>query len=307
VLLGALAVWLLNVGMPLHHAHAAALACDPATSIACPDLVSRFNGMDKILWYGYVLQALPAVIGAFVGAPLLARELETGSFRYAWTQGFGRGRWALAKLVLLAVVVTAAASAISALFAWYYQPYFAPANQTASLTEWSPFAGGLFDVRGVAFAAWTLTAFAIGGLAGVLIRRVVPAIVATMVAFAGLAIVAANFIRPHYMAPLVTSDLNVSASAWIGRQWWTNSGNFAFAGRPSIDLLQRLCPASVVGPGKPSPVTLAGCLVQHGYMQWTSYQPAGRFWSFQLIEGGWLLALSVVLIAVTVRLVRRAT
>jgi hypothetical protein len=34
-------------------------------------------------------------------------------------------------------------------------------------------------LRGVAFAAWTLAAFAIGGLAGLLIRRVVPAIVAT--------------------------------------------------------------------------------------------------------------------------------
>ena len=30
------------------------------------------------------------LIGAFAGAPLLARELETGTFRYAWTQGVGR-------------------------------------------------------------------------------------------------------------------------------------------------------------------------------------------------------------------------
>jgi hypothetical protein len=40
--------------------------------------------------------------------------------------------------------------------------------------------------------------------------------------------------------------------------------------------------------------------------QWTSYQPASRFWPFQWIEGGWLLALSVLLIAAaTVWLVRR--
>ena len=38
---------------------------------------------------------------------------------------------------------------------------------------------------------------------------------------------------------------------------------------------------------------------------WTSYQPASRFWPFQWIEGGWLLALSVLLIAATVWLVRR--
>ena len=68
---------------------------------------------------------VPALIGAFAGAPVLARELETGTFRYAWTQGFGRWRWTLAKLVLLAVVVAAAAGAFSVLFSWYYQPYFA--------------------------------------------------------------------------------------------------------------------------------------------------------------------------------------
>ena len=46
-------------------------------------------------------------------------------------------------------------------------------------------------------------------------------------------------------------------------------------------------------------------LTQHGYTQWTSYQPAGRFWPFQFIEGGWLLALSLLLIAATIWLVRR--
>jgi hypothetical protein len=100
----------------------------------------------------------------------------------------------------------------------------------------------------------------------------------------------------------------VPASAWITSQWGTKGGKFAFAGRPPINLLQQFCPPSAVGPGKPSSGTLAGCLSQHGYTLWTSYQPASRFWPFQWIEGGWLLALSLLLIATTVRLVhRRAT
>jgi hypothetical protein len=174
-----------------------------------------------------------------------------------------------------------------------------------SLTEVSPLAGGLFDLRGVAFAAWTLAAFAIGGLSGMLIRRVVPAIVATLVVYAGLALAAGMFLRQHYMTPLVTSNLNLPASAWITSQWGTKGGTFAFAGRPPINLLQQFCPPSAVGPGKPSPGALAQCLSQHGYTLWTSYQPASRFWTFQWIEGGWLLALSVLLTAVTVRVVRR--
>jgi hypothetical protein len=58
---------------------------------------------------------------------------------------------------------------------------------------------------------------------------------------------------------------------------------------------------------KPSVEAILQCLPHHGYgyTQWTSYQPASRFWPFQWIEGGWLLALSVLLIAVTVWLVRR--
>jgi len=186
-LLGVLAIYVWIAGRQLHHAYAAAIACHPASSIACGDLISRFNGIDNVLTNGYVLQAVPALIGAFVGAPVLARELETGTFRYAWTQGFGRWRWTLAKLVLLAVVVAAAAGALSVLFSWYYQPYFAAGNQRLFLSEVSPFATGLFPLRGVAFATWTLAAFAIGGLAGLLIRRVVPSLVATLAAYTGLA------------------------------------------------------------------------------------------------------------------------
>ena len=48
-LLGALAVCLWIVGLQLHHAYAAATACHPASSIACSELVGRFNGMDKVL------------------------------------------------------------------------------------------------------------------------------------------------------------------------------------------------------------------------------------------------------------------
>jgi hypothetical protein len=308
-LLGGLAVYLWIVGRQLHHAYAAATACHPAGSAACTGLINSFNGMDSFLANGSVLQAVPALIGAFVGAPILARELETGTFRYAWTQGFARWRWTLAKLVALAVAVSAAAGAFSVLLSWYYQPYFAAGNQARFLSEVSPFAPGLFDLRGIAFAAWTLAAFAIGVLAGVLIRRVVPAIVATMAAYAGIAIVVGMYLRQHYLTPLTTSKLNLPGSAWILSQWWAKGGKFAF-GQAPFSLLQRICPPPPpgVGPGNFSKSEfIAQCLSQHGYAQWTRYQPSSRFWSFQLIEGGWLLALSLLLMGATVWLVHRRT
>jgi hypothetical protein len=299
-LLGALALYLWLAGLQLHHAYAAATACRPASSIACVNAISDFTSTydHTATIMPSLLQAVPALIGAFLGAPVLARELETGTFRYAWTQGFGRWRWTLAKLLPLAIVVAAAAGVFSLLFSWYYQPFIADGQS-------SRLAAIVFDLRGVAFAAWTLAAFAIGGLAGILIRRVVPAIIATLGAYTGLAVVVGMFLRQRYLTPLVTSKLNVAASALITSNWGTKGGKVAFAGPPPINLLQQFCPPSAVGPGKPSSGALAQCLSQHGYTLWTSYQPASRFWPFQLIEGGWLLALSVVLIAATVWLVRR--
>jgi hypothetical protein len=65
----------------------------------------------------------------------------------------------------------------------------------------------------------------------------------------------------------------------------------------------QLCPSP--GPYKQSQEAVTQCLLRHGYTQWTSYQPASRFWPFQWIEGGWLLALALLLIAATVVVVRR--
>src|SRR5271163_1214219 len=44
VLLGALSVWLWLMGTQVHHAWAAAVACRPASSAACQDLATTFNG-----------------------------------------------------------------------------------------------------------------------------------------------------------------------------------------------------------------------------------------------------------------------
>ena len=302
VLLGALAVYEWLTGESLQHAWAAVIACHPASSPACQNLVRAFP--ENFLSLGSLLQVVPALIGAFVGAPVLARELETGTFRYAWTQSFGRWRWALAKLVLLGTVLAAAAGAFGVLVSWHYQPYFATGNQALGLPELSPFDSDLFSLREVTFPAWTLAAFAIGALAGMLIRRVLPAIVAALAIYAGLAFTAGLYLREHYLTPLVTSNPNVPGTAWIIGQWWTKNGRFAFA-NPPLSLLDQFCSAGPGPSGKGGGPSFAQCLAPHGYTQWTSYQPASRFWAFQWIEGGWLLALSALLIAATIWLVHR--
>jgi ABC-type transport system involved in multi-copper enzyme maturation permease subunit len=311
-LLGAVAVYLWLTGLQMHHAYATAAACHPASSVACLNAMLDFSGSysptaDTI---ASLLLAVPALIGAFVGAPVLGRELETGTFRFAWTQGFGRWRWTLGKLVPLAVAVTAAAGVFSLLVSWYYQPLFADG-------AFIPLDSKLFALRGVAFAAWTLAAFAIGALAGMLIRRVVPAIAATLAAYAGLTLAAGLYLRQHYAAPLVTGNLHVPGSAWILSGWWTKGG--VTLSQSTMNQIQSSLDQRVLFSILPTPVpsgevkvykgrtvvNVLQYLTQHGYTQWTRYQPGSRFWPFQWVEGGWLLALSALLIAATIWLVRR--
>jgi ABC-type transport system involved in multi-copper enzyme maturation permease subunit len=296
--LGALAVYLWLTGLQMHHAEAA--YCHPAGSLGCAINFTGRYGETAIL-VSIALQAVPALIGAFIGAPVLARELETGTFRFAWSQGIGRLRWTVGKLVPLAVAVTAVAGAFTVLFAWYNQPWAAAGYVI-------PFSARVFDLLGVAFAAWTLAAFAIGALAGMLIRRVVPAIAATLAVYAGLAFATGLWLRQHYITPLVTHGTNLPGSAWIINHWYTKGGRLVSQSAISQELRgYHHAPATQVGPNTSQTMILnpVGYLTQHGYTNWTSYQPASRFWPFQWIEGGWLLALSVLLMAATVWLVRR--
>ena len=303
-LLGALAVCLWLVGLQLHHAYAAAAACHPAGSAACDGMVISFSGMDGFLANGFILQAVPALIGAFVGAPVLAREMETGTFRYAWTQGFGRWRWTLAKLVLLAIAVAAAAGAVQPAVVLVL-PAVLRRGQPDPRPPRLPLFPGLFDLRGVAFAAWTLAAFAIGALAGMLIRRVVPAIAATLAVYAGLAFAAGLYLRQHYLTPLAHQQperarLRVDHQPAVADQGRPRRSASPCSARSSSGApharRERRDPEVHQRDAVPHPARV------HAVDQ----LPAGsRFWPFQWIEGGWLLALSVLLIAVTVWLVRR--
>ena len=143
-------------------------------------------------------------------------------------------------------------------------------------------------------------------------RRVVPAIIATLAVYAGLAVATGVFLREHYLTPLLTTNLTVPGSAWILSQWWTKGGvtlSQSTMQHVMLPVIQRLMPAvpedQIHLYKLPTLLNTEHYLTQHGYTYWTSYQPGSRFWPFQWIEGGWLLALSVLLIAATIWLVRR--
>jgi hypothetical protein len=141
-----------------------------------------------------VLLVLPALIGAFWGAPLIARELETGTFRLAWTQSVTRQRWLAVKLTLVGLASMAVAGLLSLILTWWFSPI-----DRVQLNQLTP---AMFGVRGVAPIGYAAFAFALGVTAGVLIRRTVPAMAATIVVFTGVRFAVTLWVRPYLIAPL---------------------------------------------------------------------------------------------------------
>jgi ABC-2 family transporter protein len=302
--LAAFAVFLVVFGLKAHHDYAALVHCSlnqGQQTQACAKAFGNFNSDDWPLANicAILMQLGPALIGAFAGAPLLARELETGTFRFAWTQGVGRERLAIAKLALVGVTLAVLAGAFGALFSWFFQP-FLWTEQLNRLTE------TVFDATGLAFPAFTLVAFAIGAFLGMLLRRVIPAMAATLGVFLALRL-GAWALHGQYPVTVVTSNpdqLNAYGTPslpgfpWVLSTWYTGPGGKPVGQSAARQLVIRY-------QNNPHPtVSLTKTLAEHGYVEWNRYIPLSRYWPMQFIEAGWLLVLAVALMAGTIWLVR---
>jgi hypothetical protein len=262
-----------------------------------------------------MLMTIPALIGMFAGAPLLAREYETGAFRFSWTQAVGRTRWVSAKLVLLGAVLAVAACAFGAVAGWWLSNV--DTILQAGNSPWQP---GQFGLTVVTFAGWTVLAFALGAFLGTAIRRTVPAMAATAAAYAALAggafwkvtawltslgpvsrvtsvVAEAPFHSPVNNAG-VLPGAGVASSpvgSWPLQLWFTQPGGQ----RVSVDS-SRLNTFYGIKES-----TENSWLAAHHFTLWISYQPAGRFWLFQSVLGGGCLLLAAAFGAATMRLAGR--
>jgi ABC-type transport system involved in multi-copper enzyme maturation permease subunit len=305
--LGAVAIFLVIFGLKVHHDYAALVNCPlgdngQIESNTCQMLFSHFNSADWPLGNTCaILMALaPVLIGAFAGAPLLARELETGTYRYAWTQGLGRERQVIAKLALVGLTLAVVAGLFGQLFAWFFQPFLYTEEMNV-LTE------TVFCARGLVFPAFTLAAFAIGAFFGMLLRRIIPAMATTLGVY--LAVRLAGWgVRRFYPVAVVTGNTKIFSQfhtpslpgfPWILSTWITGPG-----GKPvSPSVANRIL--NGLGLSTPAAGPRAGASVPPGYTEWNRWIPLSHYWPMQFIEAGWLLILTIALFAATVSLVRR--
>jgi len=279
---------------------------------SCDRLASNFlgllGGIDTVVYMlgiaGVILT--PAVIGIFWGAPLIAREFETGTFRLAWTQTITRTRWLAVKLALTGLAAMAVTEGLALMFGWWAAPIGEAARVTASQFPlgMGPFSLPAFDAHGITPLGYAAFAFTLGVTAGVLLRRAVPAMAVTLIIFVAVQIAMPLGIRPYVFPPVHTT---ASLSGYFsGGQTITPGGGFALAvdhvrSEPGAWIYSSgavnaaghpvsIMPAACVQNNDPLP-----CLASHGIRVAVTYQPTSRYWALQWTETAIYLALALAL------------
>jgi hypothetical protein len=294
-LLVALALAALGTHVPIQAAyHRDTLSeCLPPTARSGCDIIVRHFQSQFESWVASlrILAVLPALAGVFIGAPLLARELEHGTHSFAWTQGVTRRRWLLAKTSLLAGATVVAGAIASVVVMWWRAPFDTLEGRMAPSG---------FDIEGLVVPAYALYALVLGVLAGLIFRRSVAAMTATLVAFGATRFLVVWFLRPRFLAPLhqtiAPTDASPQPVDWILNDTLVDGGGRQIsAAREDLALLHaqqaRIDPHAYIA-------TL-------DWKRVITYQPADRFWTFQLLEAGLFVGLAAAVVLLTVWLVRR--
>ncbi|MBG0564697.1 ABC transporter permease subunit [Actinoplanes aureus] len=243
---------------------------------------------------------LPVLLGIFWGAPLVARELETGTYRMVFSQSVGRGRWLLVKLLIGGAAAALGAGLLSLMLTRWAQPIDA-----ASADRLNPL---VFGARGIVPVGYAALAFVAGVTAGLLLRRTLTAMVVTLLVVAGLQLAGPLVVRPWLADPATTTvpldvdgQLGISMSmdtkeirvhvepdlrgAWVLSNTTVTSTGAEFTG-----------PADTTQCGPEAPrdrETCPGWLKAQNLSQELTYVPGSRFWALQWREFGVLIALTL--------------
>jgi hypothetical protein len=296
----------------------------------CNSVISTFQGDDGFLQhFTNVLLLFPALLGMFWGAPLVAREMEAGTFRLAWTQSVTRRRWFLTRVAVVGFATIVATGLFSLMVTWWSSPF--------DTLDFAPF--GNFEVRDIAPVGYALFAVMLGICAGAVIRRTVFAMGATLVGFTAVRIVVSHWVRPRFASPLhLTAPYSLPYTISLGHgvvkvggalkpgDWVISDdilnrqgtvlghgGGFGPNGNIGFEALGNgrtefvgvgVCPNRIPTPPVatrnqgPSPAVqqaLNKCVAHFHLREVLSYFPPSRYWSFQWYEFGLFVALGALL------------
>jgi hypothetical protein len=290
-----LAVTGLFTSLPIraaYHRHALSSCLPPATRSGCEIIVNHFRSeFAARLAVTRYLTVLPVLAGLFIGAPLIAREFEYGTFRLAWTQSLSRRRWVLSRTLLLTLAVIAAAALISLLTMWWRRPFDDIGGRIGP---------GGFDIEGLVVPAYAFFALAIGVLAGMLLRRTIAAMSLAVVVFVAVRVGVEKLARPNYLPPHHRTVDTVAPSGGA-RDWILDNRLVDAVGRRISTAQEDLA----ITHAQHARVDPQDYLLSLGWRRAITYQPNDRFWTFQVIEMGVFVLLGMLALATTLVLVRR--
>jgi hypothetical protein len=249
-----------------------------------------------------LIYLVPPLVGVFWGAPLVARELETGTQRLIWNQSVTRTRWLATKLAVLGAASMAFAGLLSLAATWSSHRL-----DEAGLNRLDPI---LFGARGIVPVAYAAFAFVLGVVVGMVIRRTVPAMATTLAVYAGCVATMALGVRSHLLPATHTAlPLNLDRPLEFGMN--DNGGRMRIVGDvhiPGAWVLHNdtVTPAGQVFDGPANPQFCGRDIGPNECLNWVGslglkqdlvYQPAGHFWPLQWAETGVFLALTALLVA----------
>lgn len=242
---------------------------------------------------------LPFLLGVFVGVPLFSSDLEHGTTRLAWTQSISRSKWFWGKAGFMLVFTVICFSFLVLILNWWNQPI------AKVYSSWFN-----FDGNGIVVLGHALFALCLGVFLGVILGKSVPAMAAFVFAYPGLRYLLL-FWRSYYLPPLRSLwDLagpnpldRVSGILKINEYALNSSGE-----REAVEKIYAQCqkfnPAGIDGV-MTYLSDLQSCLRKAGYQLETVYQPAERYWAFQLIEFTVFLVLSALFLFLAARWVKK--
>jgi ABC-type transport system involved in multi-copper enzyme maturation permease subunit len=308
-ILVAAAIYFLITGTQLRHTYTADLAtCTPQNN--CDSVLSqlRYSYDSAFNLTELLVIAAPALIGIFWGAPLVGRELETGTHQLAWNQSVMRTRWLAVKLTGVGIASIATAGLLSYLLTWWAGPL--------DQINGSRFAAMTFSSRDIVPFAYAAFAFALGTTAGLVLRRTIPAMAVTLAVFIGVQILVPTVIRPNLLPSTTATFLINQTTTSQATDIYGQAGNFHFDGlgvsqgawvlsAPPVENSS----GQVVFMGSysdcfPGPsatkvrfdfAQIGACLARYDLHEDVTYQPASHYWPLQWYETGIFLAFAGVL------------
>ncbi|MFE9853774.1 hypothetical protein [Streptomyces sp. NPDC005780] len=265
------------------------LDTSPRCVAAFDDMLSHQAWLRDVLRFaGIAMMVLPAAIGAFVAGPMIGRELESGTYRLAWSQSVSPARWLLTKLAVPAAITVVAVPVLSAVYAW------CRTSPDTDRLAW--YDTTVYAATGTLPTASALLGIALGALAALLVRRTLLAMSITALVYGAVALTLGAVRSSLWAVTTVVTPLNATPADLPGSTLFVGGGLMAGEQQLSGETCYR----------DPVPELVDRCLADHHITgTYTDYHPASHFWPLQLVGTGIVLVLTAVAVALAFRVLRR--